>query len=213
MRKCDKEERLRKAHEVRSIDDMKSLYDDISGVWRENHPDGPCFSDFFTDDDEYATMALALAGAHLAENIIGSQASISRLFLGEWSGTGRRTSFHIVDYDLLIWPQYLKYFDGMRIKLEDWQALQRACAEELNQLDTTDFSYGYEHTRMALRDTREYWGKICAGWIPSEIHVRDLVRDIPSVAPICVTRPTHTFADIEREQQCKETLDQIEADM
>lgn len=71
-----------------------------------------------------------------------------------------------------------------------WLALQRACKERL-EVDGKNACY----------KVRQYWGDICNGIIPSSLVVVDDYTDkvVIEVAPICVERPTHTIADMERD--------------
>lgn len=162
-----------------------------------------CDTEHDYDSVVHAISAVALGGAHLGSRIhgiTGFQASFVKFdWLREWDGYGKNTGcIMVMDFDNLCYPQYVKNYKGMVISLDVWKSVQKACVRKLNELDVKSMN-PYISTNTACWSVREYWGDVAKGIIPPILRVVDEDEKtlIKSVAPMCVTRPTHTPADIE----------------
>lgn len=178
------DEWFEKAKQVQTIEQFEELYDYLfNGTICHTY-----------DSAAHATSALAVAGGHLGaftEGITGFQASFVKFdFIRQWDNIGKSVGLKVINYDDLLYPQYVNKFPLKVIKKDIWLALQRACKERLE----TD-------GRCACYKVRQYWGDICSGVIPSSLVVIDDYKDevVTKVAPICVERPVHTIADMERD--------------
>ena len=178
------DEWFEKADHVHTIEQFKELYDYLFNG-------NICHT---YDSAVHATSALAIAGGNLGastEGITGVQASAVKFdFLRQWDYIGVNVGLQVINYDDLLYPQYVEKFPLKVIKKDMWLALQRACKERL-EVDGKNACY----------KVRQYWGDICNGIIPSSLVVVDDYTDkvVIKVAPICVERPTHTIADMERD--------------
>ena len=181
------DEWFEKAKQVQTIEQFKELYDYLfNGTICHTY-----------DSAAHATSALAVAGGSLgafAEGITGFQASFVKFdFIRQWDNIGKNVGLKVINYDDLLYPHYVKNFPLKVIKKDMWLSLQRACKEKLEELDVDN--------RRTCYKVRQYWGDICSGIIPSSLVVFDDYTDevVTKVAPICVERPTHTVADMERD--------------
>lgn len=187
------DEWFKKAKQVRTIEQFNELYEYLfNGDIQHTY-----------DSAVHATSALAIAGAWLGAAMEGitifQAAHVKFDFLQEWDNIGREAGIHVIDYDRLCYPKYVKDFPLKEINLEVWLAVQRACKEKLEttHLDETGFIPCYA--------TRQYWGDVCNGIIPSSLVVikendegnsREVVT---KVLPIVVERPAHTVDDMMRD--------------
>lgn len=195
------DEWFEKAKQVQTIEQFKELYDYLFNG-------NICHT---YDSAAHAVSALAVAGGSLGaftEGITGFQASVVKFdFIRQWDNIGKSVGLKVINYDDLLYPQYVEKFPLKVIKKNVWLALQRACKEKL-EVDG----------RCACYKVRQYWGDICNGIIPSSLVVVDDYTDkvVIKVAPICVERPTHTIADMERDYNddtspwCDETRSKAE---
>lgn len=178
------DEWFEKAKQVRTIEQFNELYEYLfNGDIQHTY-----------DSAVHATSALAIAGGWLGsatEGITGFMAAHVKFdFLRQWDNIGKSVGLKVINYDDLLCPQYVEKFPLKVIKKNVWLALQRACKEKL-EVDG----------RCACYKVRQYWGDICNGIIPSSLVVVDDYTDkvVIKVAPICVERPAHTIADMERD--------------
>lgn len=143
---------FKKAHEVKSIDDIVSLAKEL---FEETQHDYGTVC--------HAVAALALAGAWYGcqkEGITGFQAGFVMWdFIREWEFSSNKTGLRLTDFDDMLYPQNESKFEKT-ISKSTWKALQEEAAKMLKE-------------NFAVPAVKTHWQSIVDGKVPFGYKIKE----------------------------------------
>ena len=113
----------------------------------------------------YATTYMALAGSYLISNTLGitnwQASSAMWLFIKNWNFKDNKLGLKLLDYDLLLYPQYKNYFDKT-ITSKQFKELQKIAEKRLE-----------DNTIEPHPDVKKHWESIIVGKVPFGFKIKD----------------------------------------
>lgn len=113
----------------------------------------------------YAAAYMALAGSYLIYNTLGitnwQASSAMWLFIKNWNFKNNKLGLKLLDYDLLLYPQYKNYFDKT-ITSEQFKELQKIAEKRLE-----------DNTIKPHPDVKKHWESIIVGKVPFGFKIKD----------------------------------------